>query len=97
MIKVFGRSKIAYKQEDFISLIGFTEDQLDEAKTKVSQFLAQTQTLKKVKCEEYKAKFILKYLVPTSLTAKEIPVGLAVKGPSVEVESCEYLLLNEVI
>ena len=80
-----------------ISLIAFDEENLLEAKSKVEQFIARTNVTKIIECKDQEMKFIVKHLLPETLTAKESAVGLEVFGSSAEVENCNVLMIFHAI
>ena len=84
------------KQNNFVSLIGLEEKHLNEAEMKIERYFARANGRKKIICKKLKAKFILKYLLPTSLDAIETPDGFEVSGPTAEIEKCEYFFSSAI-
>ena len=78
-------------QNDCIRLIGLDSSDLEEAKNKINQFLADKLTCtRNIQCKrKHVKKFILTHLAPPNLKLSAIEPGLAVSGNSDEVDSCK--------
>ena len=84
-----GLATFYYLKENCISLIGLVKADLIKAKQEVKKFLEQTTVVKKISCNEQKTKFILKYLVSSSLVAIKLSEGFSVKGSFADVSKCK--------